>query len=108
MAAELAKPEIDEIIRDRVSGIVSSGTPAGNMLMMAAGFVGGPAGLVPVIKPLVVEFGKELAKRVSCSLRCVPCAPPQLTRLLNLDSSRMASTQRRCWMSRPCGCSLIR
>uniref|UniRef100_A0A6T6YHL9 DUF445 domain-containing protein n=1 Tax=Bicosoecida sp. CB-2014 TaxID=1486930 RepID=A0A6T6YHL9_9STRA len=81
MAAELAKPEIEDIIRDRVSATMTSGTPAGQMLMMAAGFVGGPAGMVPIMKPLIVEFGQELAKKFTTGF--------DVTTMVDVDTVRV-------------------
>eukprot|EP00180_Rhodochaete_pulchella_P000881 Plantae.Rhodophyta-Rhodochaete_pulchella.ctg1712.p1 GENE.Plantae.Rhodophyta-Rhodochaete_pulchella.ctg1712~~Plantae.Rhodophyta-Rhodochaete_pulchella.ctg1712.p1 ORF type:complete len:139 (+),score=33.57 Plantae.Rhodophyta-Rhodochaete_pulchella.ctg1712:3-419(+) len=60
MAEELAKPEIDALIQEKLTKAMAAGTPQAQMLMMAAGMIGGPDKLVPMIKPMLQDFGNEM------------------------------------------------
>lgn len=56
--AMLTKPGIDETLTEKLTEMAAK--PEGMMLNTMAGMFGGVAGMVPVIKPMLIGFGKEM------------------------------------------------
>ena len=56
--AMLTKPGIDEVLTEKLTEMAAK--PEGMMLNTMAGMFGGVPGMVPVIKPMLIGFGKEM------------------------------------------------